>query len=211
MSHIALAPLLVAMVMGEGCCPPDAWEGVVGLMIGSVKGKNPHLTKGVQMWHQNVTLGMIAIEEELLVDGLKMKLKVIQDYNKKNEYFIKDGKCTKMTLVPSIPRCLPENATLVENTYFGAGSENVAVKIYRFNTRGLETYFTVTANDCIPVMEIASGTLPNAQVMKVSEYTGISLGVKDPSVLNIPAICQSVEDSAGYVPIMSRWRRSDFH
>ncbi|KAL3883285.1 hypothetical protein ACJMK2_029568 [Sinanodonta woodiana] len=213
MLQFVLAPLFVAMVTGEGCCPPDAWEGVAGLMVGSVKDKNPHLTKGVLMLHLNTTSGMIAIEEELLVDGLKMKLKVIQDYNKKTEYVIKYGKCTKTALKSSIPRCLPANATLVENTFLGAGFENVAVKIYRFSVRGLEVYFTVTAYDCIPVVAIASGYIPDKKVsvLEVLEYSGITVGVKDPSVFDIPAICQPVESSSEFFPVMSHWSRSVFN
>ncbi|KAK3603356.1 hypothetical protein CHS0354_025962 [Potamilus streckersoni] len=66
MLHIVLAALFVAMVMGEGCCPPDAWEGVVGLMIGSVHSKNLHLTKKTEYFimagrKQNNSLRMASV------------------------------------------------------------------------------------------------------------------------------------------------------
>ncbi|KAK3603358.1 hypothetical protein CHS0354_025964 [Potamilus streckersoni] len=213
MLHIVLAALFVAMVMGEGCCPPDAWEGEVDLTVGYSEDKNQHLTKGVLTLHVNNSLGMIAIEEELLVDGSKIKLKVIQDYNKKTEYTLIGGKCIKKPLESSIPRCLPENSTLVNRTYIGAGSENVAVKVYRFNVGDIETDFTVTACDCIPVVAILSGTLADEQVsvLEVLVYSGITVGVEDPSVFNIPAICKKAEMSTGYFSIMSRWRRSVFN
>ncbi|KAL3882895.1 hypothetical protein ACJMK2_029197 [Sinanodonta woodiana] len=192
MLHIVLAPLLVTMVMGEGCCFPDAWEGVAFMMVGSVKNKTPHLTKGVVMFHMNYTLGMIVIQGEFLVDGLNKKVNILKDYNKKIKYHISDGKCTKNTLETRIPRCLPENTTLVENTYLGSGTEKVAVKMYSSNVGGLEMNFTVTANGCFPIVAILSGIIPNSQVpvMKVYEHSGSTVGIKDPSVFDIPAICQ---------------------
>ncbi|KAL3883194.1 hypothetical protein ACJMK2_029510 [Sinanodonta woodiana] len=189
MLHILLAPLLVTMVMGEGCCPPDAWEGVA-FMVASVQNKATHLTKGVLMSHTNFTLGMIVIEGEVHVDGLSKKVIEIKDYNKKIKYDINDGRCIKKTLQSKIPRCLPENTTLVENTYIGTGTEKVAVKMYRSDVGGLETNFTVTANECIPIVVIVSSIIPNSEVMRVYEYSGITVGVKDPSVFDIPAICQ---------------------
>ncbi|KAL3876393.1 hypothetical protein ACJMK2_034243 [Sinanodonta woodiana] len=212
MLRIVLALVSLATVMGEGCCPPDVWEGLEGLLAGSVQAGKPHLTKGGLMLHLNNTGKIIAIEEDLFVDDHEIKLKIIQDYNRGTEYMIMDGKCTKKTLEPWKPKCIPDDAQVVQNTYFGAGSAMLAVKTYSFMEKGLQVYATATVSGCIPIVEVMSGTTAEGvSTVDVVEFSGITLGIKDPSVFNIPSICNSESVPFMHIPSTSRLRRSVFH
>ncbi|KAK3612475.1 hypothetical protein CHS0354_032091 [Potamilus streckersoni] len=143
--------------MGEGCCPYDAWEGFEGLLSGTEQGGKSHLTQGSFSLHLNNTKKMVASEVELVVDGFLIRLKSIQDYNTRTEYDIMNGKCTKKPLEQWKPKCVPDDAQVVQNTYFGAGSEKVAVKTYLYTDNGLQVYSTVTASGCIPIVAALSG------------------------------------------------------
>ncbi|KAL3862070.1 hypothetical protein ACJMK2_008065 [Sinanodonta woodiana] len=213
MLRLLLAFVLVGMVMGEGCCPPNAWEGFVGTMVGFNENGVPHLTKGFFVYHQNSTLGMVAMEGDMLFDGWYTKIKIIKDNIKNIQYVIINGTCTKQTLVLKAPNCIPENATRLLNTYLGAGPENLVVKVYRFMQEDTEVYSTVTSSGCIPVDYVITGTHPvtKAVFMEVVQITFITVGVKDPTVFVIPSVCDSADTSSDYVPIMNRLMPSGFY
>ncbi|KAL3876401.1 hypothetical protein ACJMK2_034250 [Sinanodonta woodiana] len=207
MMRIVLALVLVTMVMGEGCCPYDAWEGTFGLVTGTVQDGNSHLTQSALNLHVNSAKKIIVSEGGMQVDGYGFQLKAIQDYDKGTEYDIIDNKCTTKSLGPWKSRCIPDDAQVVQNTYVGAGSEKVAVKTYLYMEDGLQVYSTVTARDCVPIMSVQSGvTSKGVSTVTVSEFSGITQGVKDPSVFNIPAICH--ENAFQRYLSSIRWRRS---
>ncbi|KAL3876402.1 hypothetical protein ACJMK2_034251 [Sinanodonta woodiana] len=212
MLRIVLAVVLVVTIKGEGCCPYDAWEGFEGLLTGTVQGGQSHLTQGAFTLHLNNTKRMVASEVDLVVDGVVIRLKSIQDYNTGTEYDIMDGKCTKKPIGQWKPQCIPDDAKVVQNTYIGAGSEKVAVKTYLYTDNGLQVYATVTASGCIPVMAAISGTTAQGvPTVSVVEFSGITSGIKDPSVFSIPAICNSLDIPHQHIPIFKGLRRSFFH
>ncbi|KAL3862073.1 hypothetical protein ACJMK2_008068 [Sinanodonta woodiana] len=214
MLRLLLAFVLIVMVKGEGCCPPKAWEGYAITMAGLMKDGVPYSAKCFLTYHTNDTLGMIEMEGNITIDRwLTQKIRVIRDINKNLEYFIMDGRCSKKPMARKILECISENASLVLNTYLGAGPEKLAVKVYRFIDGNIEVYSTVTSSACIPVVEVTTGIHPttNAEFMEVSQLSGITIGVKDPSVFDIPSICYSADISSDYVHIMSRWMPSGFY
>ncbi|KAL3862071.1 hypothetical protein ACJMK2_008066 [Sinanodonta woodiana] len=211
MLRLLLAFVLVVMAMGKGCCPPKAWEGFVGTMSGFMKDGKPHSSKGLLMYHTNDTLGMVDSEGDIIIDRLlTLKIRIIKDNNKMIGYNIMNGKCTKKTLVRKELDCIPENATLVRSTYLGAGPETLAVKVYRFMDGDTEVYSTVTSSGCIPLDHVLTGIHPDtkAEFIGVEQVSGITVGVKDPSVFDIPSICPSSGVSSDYVTTMSLWMSS---
>ncbi|KAK3591059.1 hypothetical protein CHS0354_026073 [Potamilus streckersoni] len=216
MLRLLLALVLIVKVLGKGCCPPDTWEGFVGTMAGSVKDGVPHLTKGFLRYHLNSTLGMVEVEGDVIVDGWHTKIKIIKDFNKNIEYVIVNGNCFQLTLGPQVPNCIPDNADLLLNTYFGSGSETMGVKVYRYMVEDIEVYSTVTSSGCIPVDDVATGTLSHtkAEFIEVVQISNFTVGVEDRSVFNIPSICDSPafqNISSGHVPVLNKWMLYDFH
>lgn len=210
MLRIVLAFVLVTIVMGEGCCPYDAWEGTFGLVTGTVQGGESHLTLGALYLHVDSAKKVIVSEGGLTVDGYGFQLKAIQDYEKGTEYDIVNGNCTTKRLGPWKSKCIPDNAVVVQDTYLGAGFEKVAVKTYLYTENGLQVYSTVTANGCIPIASVQSGTtLEGVPTVTAAEFSGITRGVKDPSVFNIPAIC-NLENPFERFLNSHHWRRSVF-
>ncbi|KAL3876400.1 hypothetical protein ACJMK2_034249 [Sinanodonta woodiana] len=210
MMRIVLAHVLVTMVMGEGCCPYDAWEGTLGLVTGTEQGGQSHLTLGALNLHVNSAKKIIVSEGEMDVDGYGFQLKAIQDYMKGTEYDIVNGKCTTKSIGPWKSRCIPDDAQIVQNTYIGAGSEKVAVKTYLYMEDGLQVYSTVTARDCVPIMSVQSGvTSKGVSTVTASEFSGITKGVKDPSIFNIPAICNPKNPLARYLDALRKRRSVD--
>ncbi|KAL3862072.1 hypothetical protein ACJMK2_008067 [Sinanodonta woodiana] len=214
MLRLLLAFVLVVMVMGEGCCPPNAWEGFLGTMAGFIKYGVPHSTKSFLTYHTNSTLGMIYMEGDVIIDRWPtQKIRIFFDNNKNIEYLIMNNRCSKRTLARKQRNCIPENATRVLKTYLGAGPETLAVIVYRFMDRDTEVYSTVTSDSCIPVNTVATGTNPafKDEYMEVEQLSGITVGVKDPSVFDIPSMCHSADVSIDYVPTISRWMPSGFY
>ncbi|KAL3862069.1 hypothetical protein ACJMK2_008064 [Sinanodonta woodiana] len=214
MLRLLLAFVLVGMAMGEGCCPPIAWEGFIGTMVGSVEDAVPHLTMSFLKYHTNITLGMIEMEGNIIIDrGQTQQIRIIIDNNKMTQYFIMNGKCARRTLARKVLNCVPENATLVLNTYLGAGPETLTVKVYRFLVEDIEVYSTVTSSGCIPVEHVLTGIHPDTKValLEVAQVSGVTVGVKNPSVFDIPSICQSANISSDYAHFMSQWISSGLY
>ncbi|KAK3612477.1 hypothetical protein CHS0354_032093 [Potamilus streckersoni] len=210
MLRIVLALVLVSMVMGEGCCPYDVWEGTLGLVTGTEEGGEAHLTLGSLNLHVNSARKVIVSEVGLEVDQEPFQLKAIQDYNEGTEFKIADGYCTKkQKQFPTWKSyCIPDDAEVVQNTYIGAGSEKVAVKTYSYKENGLQVYSTVTARGCIPIVSVKSGrTLEGVPTVTVEEFSGITQGVDDPSVFDIPSICRHENPFERFLNL-HRWRLS---
>ncbi|KAL3876396.1 hypothetical protein ACJMK2_034245 [Sinanodonta woodiana] len=189
---------LVKMVSGETCCVPNAMEGVAGMVVSTIVDGMPYLVKARAMVHLNFTLGMMEIEAEMSVNGQESNITIINDYINKIQYAIMNGSCTKFALKGRMPQCIPENATLVEETFVGAGTEKVAVKTYTFMIANIEIFFTVTSSGCVPIiMEISPPMAPKripGVGMEVLNFSGITLG-------NI---------STGHLPVLSRLGRYVF-
>ncbi|KAL3876397.1 hypothetical protein ACJMK2_034246 [Sinanodonta woodiana] len=185
---------LVTLEYGEPCCVPDAMEGVAEMVFSTTMHGMLRLVKGRAMVHLNLTLGMMEIEAEISVNGHETNITVIYDYNQEIQYTIINGSCTKFVLNATIPKCIPENATLVEETFLGAGSEQVPVKTYTFMIANDDVYFTVTSSGCVPILMDLSLHLATKQAVgiEVVKFSGITMGVKDPSIFDIPSICQSL-------------------
>ncbi|KAL3876403.1 hypothetical protein ACJMK2_034252 [Sinanodonta woodiana] len=65
------------------------------------------------------------------------------------------GNCNVSRSEPFISSCIPDNATVVSNIHFGLPSvASMDVISYNFIFNGVEVYFTVTSDTCVPVTEV---------------------------------------------------------
>jgi hypothetical protein len=55
---------------------------------------------------------------------------------------------------------ISDNATeTTDNIHYGLGSNSVKVKAYTINYPGYSVYMAVTADSCVPVTEVITGSL----------------------------------------------------
>ncbi|VDI34986.1 Hypothetical predicted protein [Mytilus galloprovincialis] len=105
-------------------------------------------------------------------------------------YVVQNNKCTKSAVPIKLRRaCVPEMFKIVETTHFGAGSEMLPVHKYQSSYGNSTSSFTVTAQNCYYISYEAYDSQRPAERPRGVVF-GITLGIKNPSVFSVPALCK---------------------
>ncbi|EDV27387.1 uncharacterized protein TRIADDRAFT_53031 [Trichoplax adhaerens] len=122
-----------------------------------------------------------------------IKTTVIIDFNTHKTYIITNGQCLTTTIeAPFNPTCIPGNALYSGILQLG-GPDGIIAKSYHFSTADstIQTDYIISEN-CIPVLEVSKVSLtnPTTETTFVTlTYGNTTIGIQDPSVFDIPAIC----------------------
>ncbi|XP_052101995.1 uncharacterized protein LOC127735749 [Mytilus californianus] len=190
MNRFIALVLLPAFVLG--CCPPKQWRGMVFVDY-SMRGADGmgHRTEMSEGLIYDQTARKLVTNQTLSVDGGPEFYQVaLLDYNTGMEYIVRDNKCTTMNITTMEPGCIPTNATVVKQSYIGAGAAMVKTTMYRFVEGQMLVYLTVADDGCVPVIYESAGMNSKGESVKMGiQYLGIEAVASDASVFNLPASC----------------------
>ncbi|KAL5019135.1 hypothetical protein ScPMuIL_004857 [Solemya velum] len=175
------------------CCTVDQWEGFESEVAGVVpQGQQAVVIDAGMAVHYDGTNQKIAAEGPVTTGGQTVNVNLIQDYSKKLQYvIINSNNCTKSPLGNFKKACVPGDATLMGNYYFGGKAQNLPITAYQMIVQNLQVQVGVTSIGCYPVEEIIVGQTGGVDVSEVFNFVNITDGVKDPSVFTPPAICDT--------------------
>ncbi|XP_069134904.1 uncharacterized protein [Argopecten irradians] len=119
----------------------------------------------------------------------------LMDYAAGMAYTVSEGTCTKTKLTgPFQPFCIPDSAPPAIPMYFGTGDNKINVMNYVLaDPAGIITSLLVS-DGCVPFSNTTinmAGASPYALSLG---YNGTTIGIKDPSVFDVPAECKHDTD-----------------
>ncbi|XP_070531920.1 ependymin-related protein 1-like [Ptychodera flava] len=171
------------------CCPPTKWEGQFGELGGYVTDK----TKESGVFTVAATAHIDSDIQKVAMETAR-QVKIIQDYKKKIMYTIAGGNCTKTALQGTVEDdvCIPDRAKYFTTlTYFG---EDLIADDYIYDIvlhgMKLTTISLVTRSSCIPMGLQGKVEAKDVKAIYSGGFFNVTLGIEDPSVFDVPAICQ---------------------
>ncbi|XP_052067340.1 uncharacterized protein LOC127706722 [Mytilus californianus] len=176
------------------CCFPKQWEGWTyqtsshTLNNGSVIYEEESSSLSV-----DYNKGFAYYNQTTDTNSGQTKQIILQDFNKNKEYVIQNNKCTTLNYTTSVElACIPMGSKILSRSYVGAGMTKLNATLYKYmDITGTRFYFEVVDDGCIPLMtDTASPNwLGEGSKKTTVTYMGISKGIQNPSVFNVPAIC----------------------
>ncbi|XP_002732744.1 ependymin-related protein 1-like [Saccoglossus kowalevskii] len=193
MKLIVLLASFVALTTAYKCCPPKQFESTMGQFGGTCtrQGKSGIFTVYGPL-HYDYSKEMVALEEYISAGEQQFKVKVIQDFNSNTQYVIMAGKCTKSDLPGSIDdTCIPDAAEYIGTNVYGLDALTADSYTYNAQQMGanVSVGVAVTANECLPFGLTIFADQPQAETISFIGFMNVTLGIKDPSVFDIPKIC----------------------
>ncbi|XP_063434568.1 uncharacterized protein LOC134715932 [Mytilus trossulus] len=190
MTRFVALVLLPAFVLG--CCPPKQWRGMVFVDY-SMRGADgmDHRSEISEGLIYDQTVRKLFANQTINVDGgPEFHQTALLDFNTDIEYLVRDNKCTKMNITTMEPGCIPNNATVINHSYMGAGAAKVKTTMYRFQYEQMLVYLTVADDGCVPILYEGAGMNQKGESVKMGiQYMGIEAVASDPSVFSLPASC----------------------
>ena len=89
------------------------------------------------------------------------------------------------------------DAKLVLSTYYGVSNNKVDIDVYTYMDGSMQSTLSVTKDGCVPMAEhlkMSTGILDIG-------FMGLTLGIKDMSVFDIPKGCQNAATVHPYSPV----------
>ncbi|CAG2216356.1 unnamed protein product [Mytilus edulis] len=121
---------------------------------------------------------------------------LLQDFNKNKEYVIKDNNCTTLNHTTSVElACIPLGYKILSRSYVGTGMTKVNATLYKYmDITGTRFFFKVVDDGCIPLMTDTESPnwIGEGSKKTTVTYMGITKGIHDPTVFNVPTICVSI-------------------
>ncbi|ESO87154.1 hypothetical protein LOTGIDRAFT_154656 [Lottia gigantea] len=183
---------LVASSLAEKCCVPDTWEGIQQQSVGSIKNGIPTMSEETITIHYDLTKNVAAFDESVTANGYTVKVKVIMDFKAGTEYIISGNHCSKKVIShTSRTRCVPDNAKFEGSHFGGSGNNKVMFNSYSYQAANVTAHFSMTNPGCVPVSQIIYGSTNGVQYFVSQNFYDITPGVKDPTVFNVPSICDN--------------------
>ncbi|KAK6185407.1 hypothetical protein SNE40_007650 [Patella caerulea] len=183
-----------------GCCVPPQWEGRQGSIIGSVNKGSTSVTNANYFMSYDETNQRVYYETEAETEGVTQYLKIIQNFAKGMQYVIDLQKqnCSSFPISQQFPKiCLPADAQLAGKIYFGIGTNRFDALSFTYYTHGTNVTVVGTPDDCIPVIDVLrvkDSSMGTAQ-MTFTGFVDLTVGIRDPSIFNVPSICKQVDPS----------------
>ncbi|XP_052081822.1 uncharacterized protein LOC127719638 [Mytilus californianus] len=169
------------------CCLPQM-EGTLGFSSGyQVKDKG-FLTEAIFRLAYDVKGKRQSTLGEGQTNGIPFKTHQIDDYAAGKKYTVTNGKCVIVPLKTEMLYCIPSDAKLVMSTFIGFDDKKIDVDMYSFSFQGATVTMSVTKDTCVPVSEHV--TYPN--VLVDVGYMGMTSGIQNTTVFDIPKPCQKV-------------------
>ncbi|KAK3612479.1 hypothetical protein CHS0354_032095 [Potamilus streckersoni] len=186
---IGLVLLALAVLSSEAyrCCVPTLWEANEGMMMASsVHGKSSleeHFTRVSFDGNQKI----VAV---VYLSAPNQNKRIVQDFSKMTQYSIQGTECHKSILsVPWDPYCIADNATLLQDFYYGTPENRLDAQTFSTSRFGLNGYFTVTKRECVPIALTLMGTVSGVDNFWVFGMSNFTMGIQDPSFFNVPDTC----------------------
>lgn len=189
--------LITIVFRVDGCCMPAQWQGIEMVDVGtSVNGTNNDIKIAMNVSYDS-TIKKVAVDMYIRTSaGEKTKEFVLQDYSTGIQYVVERGRCIKMPISQSdFPmQCVPKNATAVLRSFVGGGTAKIATTTYLIEFPGVgEGFLTMTDEGCYPITYEVAGRVQGVDLLETVALYGITDGIVDPSVFDVPAICKSEE------------------
>ncbi|XP_053391994.1 mammalian ependymin-related protein 1-like [Mercenaria mercenaria] len=174
------------------CCYPDQWEAVEGILAGSMNDEgDTAITNAYIQIAYDAKEQRVYGEETATTGSLTKQYTFLQLYNESVQYTIVNKTCTRSKLAPwNNQNCIPANASFVSQYRLGL-NQSIMVSDFSYNTGTVSNVVTVTNDMCVPVVTQRTGNINGVEVMLSAGVQGITAGIKDPSVFNVPDICKS--------------------
>ncbi|XP_076085303.1 ependymin-related protein 1-like [Mytilus galloprovincialis] len=170
------------------CCLPTQMEGTLGFSSGyQVKDKG-FRTEAMFLLAYDVKGKRQSTLGEGVTNGIKFQIHQIDDYAAGKQYTVTNGKCVIVPLKTEMLYCIPSDAKLLKSTFIGFDDKKIDVDMYMFTFQGATVTMSVTKDTCVPVSEHV--TYPN--VLVDVGYMGMTSGIKNTTVFDIPKPCQQV-------------------
>lgn len=189
-SHEHTVPDVQEKLNSQVCCVPKQFEspgGALGLI--DVNGKALKQTISMMTSYDSINKKTVT-KSTTIVENYPPTITVeLKDYAAGKQYEVKNGVCNKGPLTTTFPdQCTPANATY-SPIVMGTGPHAVKGRIYNYMYSGINMTFIVT-EDCVPLTEMLNGhSVASVEYWIALGYTGLTTGIKDPSVFNVPASC----------------------
>ncbi|XP_052076423.1 ependymin-related protein 1-like [Mytilus californianus] len=186
-----IAVFAVFVQLASSCCGPAQWEGYEGVFAGVQANGTGGEGKGLLNISVDANINKVAIKGYSMWNGQRVKQHLLNDYSAGNSYTAYNGKCLTAALPPYPSpgklNCVPYDAKLVLSTYYGAGDNKYEIDVYEFMVDGIKIELSVNKGSCVPVGEHQQLANGFADV----GFMGITEGIKDPSVFDIPPECNN--------------------
>ncbi|XP_070531919.1 ependymin-related protein 1-like [Ptychodera flava] len=174
------------------CCPPSQWEGYIGETGGYVtdsKSDAGYISAYI-VYHIDREMKKIAFDSQSTVGPTQSNVHTLQDFDKKIQYQVEGGVCTKSALQGSIE----DNACVTDRAQLQGKVDIVGMlaNSYTYTAEGIDMNVTLTVweKGCIPCGFNAVIHSQGAHSILNGGYFNITTGIKDPSVFDVPAACK---------------------
>lgn len=132
----------------------------------------------------------IHTDEMIITGNTVKKYTTLQLYDQNVQYVVQNNTCTRSKLPAWNNRnCIPDNATMGSPYRLGL-NQSLMVTDYSYTLDTEQVVITVTNDMCVPVVEQIYGQVQGASLISAFGVEGVTTGIKDPSVFNIPDVCQ---------------------
>ncbi|XP_077987115.1 ependymin-related protein 1-like [Glandiceps talaboti] len=188
---------LVSYSTAYVCCPPKQWESLLFQAGGY------YLTSGqlgmidiASAVHSDLKSQLVAAEQRVRQGGVTVDVKIIQDFGEHIQYAIQDGLCSKTALPGAMEdtACIPDDAENLGNLNYGLDSLDGTVyrvkRDYPEANTSVSADISMTPKECIPIGENMVQNTPDIHLIVNVIYANVTLGIKDPSVFDVPEICK---------------------
>lgn len=182
------------------CCSPDQWEGYQFSFD-----EREHFRAGLNVSYDYTNKRLRVLIEERTPNNKKKILEAISLYNNNTMYLIDhtSNTCTSEQLNESmIQDCVPKDAVLETSPVLGG---SLKTNLYRFSRtdhdEDVDFIEVRTQDNCFPVDVFAAS---NRFGVDENFFWDITLGIKDPSVFNIPPICKKTNSDDVDHPMLPR-------
>ncbi|XP_063414213.1 uncharacterized protein LOC134696393 [Mytilus trossulus] len=187
---LTIAVFAVFVQLASSCCGPAQWEGYEGVHAGAQVNGTGGEGRGLLNISVDANINKVVVRGYSMWNGQQVKQHILNDYSAGKKYTVYGGKCVTADLppypAPGKLNCVPSDAKLVLSTYYGIGDNKYEIDVYEFMVEGKKMEFSVTKGSCVPVGEQQQLTNGFADV----GFIGLTEGIKDPSVFNIPSECK---------------------
>ena len=203
MEKLTIAVVFLSMLLhvhfSDACCFPAQFEGLEGVSSGQDINGTTSATEALFKMYVDITNQKVAVVGNVSYNGKVMEEQILQDFNTGKQYTVIMGKCTVTPMTgKKLKQCLPPDAKLVLSTYYGVGNNKVDIDMYTYMDGGMQSTLSVTKDGCVPMaehMKMSTGILDIG-------FMGLTLGIKDMSVFDIPKGCQNAATVHPYSPLL---------
>ncbi|XP_063410788.1 uncharacterized protein LOC134693804 [Mytilus trossulus] len=185
---VALLMFSAVITNASKCCLPSQMEGSLGLSMGYQIQQKGFGTEALFQLAFDVKGKRKSMLGEGRTNGIPFKTHEIDDYAAGKKYTVTNGKCVVSVLKVEMVSCIPSDAKLLMSTFVGYGDKKIDIDMYSFSFNGANITMSVTKDSCVPVSQHL--ILPG--VFIDLGYMGMTSGIRNTTVFNIPKPCQQI-------------------